>query len=247
MGGAVGELNLVRNQDSRRYGADGTRPSPLDDRPPSSDQPSSAKESKGFLKHFRKKKKDDGAAPSPEEPHPESPTSPSLSFKPAPFLGNGKISNSSETSLDRPSSTFSASEYDRFAHTTGYRGRRNVPGRNFILVTLDGWNYRMCEVTDVDAASDLRSVICLNLGLKDADFAQIFLTDLGRAEHDEPLDDQKLLLYRRTKADQSGSLKFYIRAAPSSAATLPTSLTAGLGMNLGTRLVLRQAYPHRRL
>lgn len=243
MGGAVGELNLVRNQDSRRHGVDGTRPSPLDDRPPSSDQPSSAKESKGFLKHFRKKKKDDGAAPSPEEPNLESPTSPSLSFKPASFLGNGKISNSSETSLDRPASTFSASEYDRFAHTTGYRGRRNAPGRNFILVTLDGWNYRMCEVTDIDSAGELRSVIYSNLGLKDAEFVQIFLTDLGRAEHDEPLDDQKLLLYRRTKADQSGSLKFYIRAPPHSAATLPASLTAGLGMNFVNKLGLSPVLP----
>jgi mitogen-activated protein kinase kinase kinase len=245
MGGAVGELNLVRNQESRRHGVDSTRPSPSEagDRPASSDQPSSAKESKGFLKHFRKKRKDDGAAPSPEEPSLESPTSPSLGFKPAPFMGNSKISNSSETSLDRPSSTFSASEYDRFAHTTGYRGRRNIPGRSFILITLDGWNYRMCEVTDVDSANELRSIIYSNLGLTDADFVQIFLTDLGRAEHDEPLDDHKLLLYRRTKADQSGSLKFYIRAPANSAATLPASLTAGLGMNFGNKLGLSPRLP----
>ena len=245
MGGAVGELNLVRNQESRRHGVDGTRPSPSEagDRPASSDQPSSAKESKGFLKHFRKKRKDDGAAPSPEEPSLESPTSPSLAFKPAPFMGNSKITNSSETSLDRPSSTFSASEYDRFAHTTGYRGRRNIPGRSFILITLDGWNYRMCEVTDIDSANELRSTIYSNLGLTDADFVQIFLTDLGRAEHDEPLDDHKLLLYRRTRADQSGSLKFYIRAPANSAATLPASLTAGLGMNFGNKLGLSPGLP----
>jgi mitogen-activated protein kinase kinase kinase len=245
MGGAVGEMNLVRSQDSRRHGVDGTRPSPLEagDRSASSEQPSSAKESKGFLKHFRKKRKDDGAAPSPEEPNLESPTSPSLSFKPAPFLGNGKISNSSETSLDRPSSTFSASEYDRFAHTTGYRSRRNVAARNFILVTLDGWNYRMCEVTDVDSASELRSVIYSNLDLKDTEFVQIFLTDLGRADHDEPLDDQKLLLHRRTKADQSGSLKFYIRAPANSATSLSASLTAGLGMDFGDKLGLSPGLP----
>lgn len=245
MGGAVGEMNLVRAQDSRRHGVDGSRPSPLDpgERSASSDQPSSAKESKGFLKHFRKKRKEDGAAPSPEEPNLESPTSPSLSFKPGPFLGNGKISNSSETSLDRPSSTFSASEYDRFAHTTGYRGRRNSPGRTFILATLDGWNFRMCDVTDIDSAAELRHSICSNLGIQDAEFAQIHVTDLGRVEHEEALDDQKLLLHRRTKVDPSGALKFYIRAPANSAASLPASQSASLATNFGTKLGLSPGLP----
>ena len=245
MGGAVGETNLVRAQDSRRHGVDGSRPSPLDpgERSASSDQPSSAKESKGFLKHFRKRRKEDGAAPSPEEPNLESPTSPSLSFKPGPFLGNGKINNSSETSLDRPSSTFSASEYDRFAHTTGYRGRRNSPGRTFILATLDGWNYRMCDVTDIDSAAELRTSICSNFGIQDIDFAQIYVTDLGRVEHEEALDDQKLLLHKRTKADPSGTLKFYIRAPANSATSLPASQYAGLGTNFGNNLGLSPGLP----
>jgi mitogen-activated protein kinase kinase kinase len=241
MGGAVGEMNLVRNQDSRRHGVDGSRPSPLEpgDRS-ATEPPSSAKESKGFLmKRFRMKKKEDGLAPSPEEPHLESPTSPSLSFKP-PFIGNGKISNSSETSLDQPSSTFLVSEYDKFAHTTGYRGRRNSPGRSFILATLDGWNYRMCDVTDIDSASELRNSICLNLGIHDPEFAQIFVTDLGRVEHEEALDDQKLLLHRRTKADPSGSLKLYIRAPAYSAST---SQSAGLGMSFGNKLGLSPGLP----
>jgi len=228
MGGAVGEMNLVRNQDNRRHGVDGARSSPMEP-----EQPSSAKESKGFLKHFRKKRKDDGAAPSPEEPNLESPTSPSLNFKSAPFSANGKISNSSETSLDRPSSTFSASEYDRFAHTTGYRGRRNSPGRSFILATLDGWNYRMCDVTDIDSALELRRIICLNLGLQDPEQVQLHLTDLGRVEHDEALDDTKLLMHRRTKADPTGTLKFYVRAPANSAASLPLPQSNVLGTNFG--------------
>jgi mitogen-activated protein kinase kinase kinase len=244
MGGAVGEINLVRNQDSRRHGVDGARPSPMEssDRSLSTEQPSSAKESKGIFKHFRKKRKDDGVAPSPEEPHLESPTSPSLSFKPAPFLGNSKISNSSETSLDRPSSTFSASDYDRFAHTSGYRGRRNSPGRTFVLATLDGWNYRMCDITDIDSALELRSTICSNLGVNDSEFAQIYLTDLGKAEHEEALDDTKLLLQKRTKADPTGSLKLFIRAPDDSATTLPTQ-SAELGTSLGNRLGLSPGLP----
>lgn len=240
MGGAPGESHLIRNQESRRHGVDGTRPGAIDG---SSDHPNSTKESKGVLKYFRKKKKEDGAAPSPEEPNLESPTSPSLHFKPGPFLGNGKISNSSETSLDRPSSTFSASEYDRFAHTQGYRGRRNVSGRTFILATLDGWNYRMCEVTDVDSASELRNTICTNLNIQDDEFVQIYPTDLGRVDHEEALDDKQLLILKRTKADTLGSLKFYIRAPASSATSLPVSQPAGLGMNFGNKLGLSPGLP----
>lgn len=237
MGGAVGEMNLVRNQDNRRQGVDGTRPSPVEN------EPSSAKESKGFLKHFRKKKREDGVAPSPEEPNLESPTSPSLGFKPAPFLGNGKISNSSETSLDRPSSTFSASEYDRFAHTTGYRGRRNIPGRTFILATMDGWNYRMVDITEVDSALELRASICSGLGIHEIDYTQIYPTELGRVKHDEALDDTKLLLHKRTKADQYGSLKFYVRPPASSATSQNASLSAGLGANFGNKLGLSPGLP----
>ena len=245
MGGAVGEIDLVRQQDSRRHWVDGTRPSAMEpgERSHIIEQPGSAKEAKGIFKHFRKKRKDDGGAPSPEEPNHESPTSPSLAFKPTPFLGNGKISNSSETSLDRPSSTFSASEYDRFAHTTGYRGRRNNPGRMFILATLDGWNYRMCDVTNVDSAAEIRNSICSDLGISDAEFVQIYVTDLGRVEHEEALDDTKLLLHKRTKADHSGTLKFYVRAPAHSAISLPISHTTGIGANFENKLGLSPGLP----
>ncbi|TVY84335.1 MAP kinase kinase kinase mkh1, partial [Lachnellula suecica] len=235
MGGAVGEMNLVRNQDIRRHGVDGARPSPLEpgDRSASMEPPGSAKEPKGLFKHFRKKRREDGAAPSPEEPNLESPTSPSLMFKSSAF-GNSKISNSSETSLNRPSSTFSASEHDQFVG--GYKGRRNITGRTFVLVTLDGWNYRMCDITDIESPSELRSSICSNLGIQSIEFAQIFVTELGRAVHDEALDDQKLLLNWRTKADQSGSLKFYIRAPANSFASQSAGASAGLGLGLSPGL-----------
>ncbi|RAL61940.1 hypothetical protein DID88_002429 [Monilinia fructigena] len=227
MGGAVGELSLVRNQDTRRHGVDVSRPSPMDgERSASSEQPTSAKESKGFLKHFRKRRgKEDGLAPSPEDPNLDSPTSPSLGFKAAPFLGNGKISNSSETSLDRPLSTFSASEYDKFSHTAGFRGVR-APGRNYVLATMDGWNFRMCDITDADNAQDLRATICSNLGVHDSDFTQIYLTELGKTEHDEALDDHKLLL-----------------GPTNSAISLPLSHATNLGVNFTTKPGLSPVLP----
>lgn len=236
MGGAVGELNLVRNQDTRRHGVDVSRTSPLDgERSASSEQPTSAKESRGFLSHWRKRRgKEDGLAPSPEDQNLDSPTSPSLGFKAAPFIGNGRISNSSETSLDRPLSTFSASEYDKFAHKTGYRGVR-ATGRSYVLATTDGWNFRMCDITEIDNAQDLKATICSNLGLHDSEYTQIYLTELGKMEHEEALDDHKLLLYKKTKADQSGTLKFFVRGPTNSAISLPASQSAGPGMNFTTK------------
>jgi mitogen-activated protein kinase kinase kinase len=246
LGGVIGEVDLVRQQEARRHGVDGARPSPGEpgDRWSTIEQPGSAKESKGFLSNlskFRLGRKEHGAAPSPEEPNLESPTSPTLGFKPGTFIGNGK--NASEISLERPSSTFSASEYDKFGHTTGYRGRRNGTGKSFVLATVDGLNYRLCDVTDIDSALELRGLICANLGISDAEFAQIYVTDFGRLDHEEALDDTSLLLQKRTKADQPGNLKLYIRAPANSAASLPISQADSLGASFGNKLGLSPGFP----
>jgi mitogen-activated protein kinase kinase kinase len=203
-----------RTQDPRRHGQDGSRPSPLEpsERSASIEPPTSAKEAKGgIFKHFRKKKpKEDGAHPSPDDLLLESPTSPSLSFKPPSFGQNAKAT-ASDTSLHRPGSTFSASDYD-----TVQRGRRNSPGRNFVLVTMDGWNYRLCDITDVDSAKEIRQTICQNFCMQDSENAHLFITDLGRTEHEDVLDDQRILAYKRTRADASGSLKFFLSATGNS-------------------------------
>lgn len=218
-----------RTQDSRRHGQDGSRPSPLEpgERSASMEPPTSAKETKGggIFKHFRKKKpKEDGAHPSPDDHLLESPTSPSLSFKPPSFGQNAKAT-ASDTSLHRPGSTFSASDYD-----AGQRGRRNSPGRNFVLVTMDGWNYRLCDITDVDSAKEIRQTICQNYGMHDSESVQLFITDLGRTEHDDVLDDQRILAYKRTRADPSGSLKFFLSATGNSLLPQNTPAPGGVGV-----------------
>lgn len=216
-----------RIMDSRRHGHDlGQRPTPESgDRSGGSEPPTSAKESIGFLmKHFRKKKaKEDGAYPSPEEGNLESPTSPHLSFKP-PSFGQNPRAASSDVSLDR------TSEYDRFVHS-GQRIRRNSPGRNFILVTRDGWNYRLCDVTETDSVHDLKLVICHGLGLPDAELAQFYLTEFGTAEYDELLDDPRLLAYKKAKADSSGNLKLFVRAASPSIQTAQNANALGPDVN----------------
>ncbi len=217
-----------RSQDSRRHGQDGSRPSPLEpgERSASMEPPTSAKEAKGgIFKHFRKKKpKEDGAHPSPDDHLLESPTSPSLSFKPPSFGQNSKAT-ASDTSLHRPGSTFSASDYD-----VAQRGRRNSPGRNFVLVTMDGLNYRLCDITDVDTAKEIRQMICQSLGMHDFENIQLFITDLGRSEHEDVLDDQRILAYKRTRADASGSLKFFLGATGNSLSPQNTPATGGMGV-----------------
>ncbi|KAK2064414.1 Pkinase-domain-containing protein [Colletotrichum caudatum] len=194
------------NGESRRLGQDGGRPSPQEsngDRSAGTEPPSSAKDSKSFLSFLSRKKKQKGDGfPSPDDL--ESPTSPALNFKPHSF--GSRFGNNSETSLDiRPGSSFDMHEKDTA------KSRRPGPNRVFVLATMDGYNYRMCDITEAESATDLRQIICSNLGLTDTTACQIYLTELGKSSHDNPLDDQKLLNNRKHRADAVGSLKFFIR------------------------------------
>ena len=219
----IGEMIHAQGGNSR-----GSRPSPVDsgDRSAGTDPPSSAKDSKTFLSFLtrKKKQKDENTFPSPEDL--ESPVSPAINFKPS-SLGS-RAGNASETSLDRPGSSFSAQGYA--ASTRSKLG--GPPTRLYVLATADHWNYRMVDVTDVDNANDLRTVVCINLGLPDADGAQIFITELGQFAHENPLDDVKLLTHKKLKADGSGSLKLFV---------LPGGM-AGLGVNMAAQGLLSPSH-----
>ncbi|KAK3985914.1 hypothetical protein QBC44DRAFT_145725 [Cladorrhinum sp. PSN332] len=194
-------INATRNGD-RRYGQDGNRPSPQDggDRSAGTDPPGSAKGSGSFLSFLRgkgKTKKDDGL---PDDL--DSPTSPGLSFKPH-SLG----SRPTGISLEAPGIA-----YDHH-YAEAVRIKRGGP-RVFILATADCWNYRMLDVTDVETAADLRQLVCVNVGLQPPELegAQLYLTELGKFEHDEePLDDVRLLTTKSQKADAAGSLKLFVQ------------------------------------
>ncbi|KAK3941304.1 hypothetical protein QBC46DRAFT_382863 [Diplogelasinospora grovesii] len=194
------------NGGGRRHGQDGGRPSPQEnsgDRSAGTDPPTSAKGSKSFLSFLsRKNRKDDGGFPSPDDQ--DSPTSPAMSFKPG-SLGS-RAGNASETSLERPGSS-----YD-YGSASSIRGQKRAStARMYILATADDWHYRMVDVTDADSAADLRQIICINLGLPDSEGAQIYVTELGKFDHTEqPLDDVKLLAHKKLKADGSGSLKLFV-------------------------------------
>ncbi|RKF61980.1 putative mitogen-activated protein kinase [Erysiphe neolycopersici] len=223
--GNTGDSSETRNQESSQQLTDGVRLSPLDsgERSAGSEQLSYSKESKKTLNHFRKRRQDNGITQSTEDLNLESPTSPYLNMKPGYLFSNGKISNASESSLDRPSPTLSASETDRLSHTMGKRGRRNTTEKNFILVTLDGWNYRMCDITHVNSAHEFLETLKENLSLPRKAYIGIFLTELGQVVHERELDYQKIHQYKKQR--KLGNLKFFLRVDNSKRAKALSSST----------------------
>ncbi|PHH82301.1 hypothetical protein CDD82_6409 [Ophiocordyceps australis] len=207
---SLGEmLGTVRNSDSR------SKNSPLEagDRLPAPDAPSSARDSnKSFLSLFtRRRRKDDGSIPSPDDF--DSPDSPLVVTKQSP-LGY-RAPNGSDTHPDRPGSSFSMQDNAELGSHA--KDRRASKARVFVLVTMDHWNYRMCDVTDADTAAELRHIICANLLLPDPEAYSIHLTELGKFDQAEALDDKQLLTSKRVKADSLGTLKFLV------APTVPVS------------------------
>ncbi|KAL9123847.1 MAG: hypothetical protein Q9217_006764 [Psora testacea] len=226
---------------SRRNGQESHRPATLEvaSKHSSSDAPTSAKElSKGFLDRFRKRRKDhDSSHPSPEDHHLESPTSP-LNFRHMPpSLPFAKVGmNNSNTSLERPSSASTQmSEHDRVMRERAFT--RDRSGRRYVFVTPDQWNFRLVDITEAETADSIREAICRSLNYTDHDMAQLYLTEPGQVEHDEPLSDAMLLLSKHTKADPTGTLKIYVRRGPISASLMPppAPLSAGLGIGISPK------------
>ncbi|KAI1493829.1 hypothetical protein F5X96DRAFT_119870 [Biscogniauxia mediterranea] len=198
-GSAIGDMIYASRNDGRRLGGETTRLSPLD---PNERlvEPTSAKDHKSFLGFLKRKhkQKDDSDG--------DSPTSPNLRR-----YGDGPLDRLLEPIQDTAPT---------------FRQNTSQVTRAFILVTMDGWNYRMCDVTNCDSAADLRANICMNLGLPDPDVLQIYLTELGRATHDEALEDQSLWIHKRNKGDSNGSLKLFIKlgGAGNESASIPSLL-----------------------
>lgn len=198
----------------------------------SADCPTSAKEpTRGFLDRFRKRRKDDSSHHSPEDRNPDSPTSPVNIRHPPPSLPFARAGmNNSNTSLDRPSSASTTAEQDRLAKRERSRARSNAAKR-YIFVTPDSWNYRLVDVTNADSADAIREIISISLGGTERDLNQLYFTEAGQSDHDEPLSDHLLFLSKQSRADPVGSLKLFVRPVPTSATLLQTPLSAGLGIS----------------
>ena len=202
-------------EEARKQAQDGTRASPHESysRQWSGESLSSysREHRKGFLNNFFKRgpKPGDSSQPSPEEQYLDSPTSP-VNMRHTPHSPYAKPSNNiSDVSLgDRPSSA-SMSDHERLAA----RPKPACREKRWIMVTMDGINYRLVDVTSIDSVETLRAAICQNTGISDWTSAQIFLTEPGQVEHEEPLNDTSLALCRRTKSDSLGSLKMFVQGA----------------------------------
>ena len=189
----------------RRNGGEGPRP-PIDhiDRTQTEPLPMSAnKEHKNIFSRLihPKTTKHDGQT---------SPTSP-MDFKRL---------NASDTTLSRPLSQTDISPEER----TITRDSFSTSGpRKYAMVTYDGWNYRLVDITAVDSASALRRLIMDNLGAPGVTNANLHLTSLGQTEHDEALSDELLMFARKNMGDHQGTLKIF--------ANIPqSSLPSGLGI-----------------
>ena len=214
----------------RRDAQEMSRPSPLETHRTWSNEygpgPGGKDQSKGFLSKFMRKRHEHTQLP-PEDHPLESPTSPGVFG-----LFSKPSANGSEPALSqRPTSASVTSEEDRSSSTI----RRGASlSRRYIFVTPDCWNYRLVDVTDVETAIALRSLICIELGIADAEYAQIFVTEPGQTDHEAPLSDSTLVALR-SRTDFSGSLKLYIRSPTLSAVSGPTSQSTGLGVSFGQR------------
>ncbi|KAL2268319.1 hypothetical protein VTJ83DRAFT_3165 [Remersonia thermophila] len=216
---------VVNATRERRNGPDDARLSPQDSGDRSAGADPPGSAKGSLLSFFRSKKKGDDH---------DSPTSPVYHLKT--HLPSFRHGNGSESSLDRPSS------------------KRGSSDRLFILATADCWNYRMLDVTDVTSAEELRQLVCINLGLPDSDGAQIYLTELGKFEHEkeDPLDDASLIAAKKHMGDALGTLKFFVRpgglgpgtqTSPSGHLTVPMDEEAYTKLNGGVRPRSRSSPP----
>ncbi|KAL1899147.1 mitogen-activated protein kinase kinase kinase [Sporothrix stenoceras] len=212
----IGEMIGASNHNNSVAGA---RPSSHDsgDRSAGTDPPNSAKDAKSLRSFWNRKKKHKDDNPSPDGL--ESPTSPVVTNKSSSTLGS-RAGNASDLSLDRPSSSFATSHDFGTGSNTGSSSQYSKPSSSFssaalarvyILATADYWNYRMVDVTDVANPTELRQLICTNLGLPEGDGATLFLTDLGQFNHDAPLDDAKLASIKKFRSEGAGAPKIFVR------------------------------------
>lgn len=177
---------------NRFYKQDGARSSPQDAHGRPLTGENSSKEHKGLLDQFNRFRKkttgrgNESSHPSPRESDLEPPSPGDHHYTPYSMPGL----NASDVSVnERPLSA-----------TTSKTKR-------WIMVTVDRENFRLVDVTDMDSPSLLRTGICKKLGISDWGSAQIFMTEPGQTDHHEPMTDDYLARFRRSKSFMNGAPK----------------------------------------
>ncbi|KAK0302562.1 mitogen-activated protein kinase kinase kinase [Friedmanniomyces endolithicus] len=197
----------------RRNATKSSKPPPAENYS-SQETPASAKEHQSFLAKSRRDKKNTDVGYTTEGNM--TPASPQMIKN---GLCNRLAHASSETSLvDRSSSRKSAHTSVESAHSVSAlpppscgRSTARAGDKKFIFVTVDGWNYRLIDISEVQSADHLRTVVCDNLGVPKRPDVAIHITSPGRVECGEALDDLLVMAAVRGMADSTGSLKFFLR------------------------------------
>jgi len=210
----------------RRNATEGSRPPAAERDVPgryvANETPVSAtasKEGHRFLDKFRRIKRKDDPSPTTEED--VLPSSPQTTRQHLQQLYFKSQAAASDVSIDRPPSRKSASHLSMESTESGIpplpldrgRGRGRDGDAKFVFVTPDGWNYRLIDISDVESAEQLRTVICYNLGVSERPDVTIHITSPGQVDHGEALNDQLLVNARVRMADSTGSLKLFVRAS----------------------------------
>lgn len=206
--------------DSRRDDYDGARPPPSDTSSRhSAEVISAAKESKGFLKNFMRRDRRKDESHSHDD---SSPTSP----------GGQRLVASNNSALNRIAKKVDLQNESRLksdpsidaAKSIGF-AQQNRPlsvdsgHRKYIMVTPDGWNYRLIDLSAVDTADEMKQTICDNLGLQHTPEVTYHMTTPGQFEHDDPLTDNLLAGARHRHADAVANLKIFVRVPGSATRT----------------------------
>ncbi|KAK1810001.1 mitogen-activated protein kinase kinase kinase [Friedmanniomyces endolithicus] len=197
----------------RRNATKSSKPPPAESYS-SQETPASAKEHKSFLAKSRRDKKNTDVGYTTEGNM--TPASPQMTKN---GLCNRLAHASSETSLVvRSSSRKSAHTSVESAHSVSAlpppscgRSTARAGDKKFIFITVDGWNYRLIDISEVQSADHLRTVVCDNLGVPKRPDVAIHITSPGRVECEEALDDLLVMAAVRGMADSTGSLTFFLR------------------------------------
>jgi hypothetical protein len=97
---------------------------------------------------------------------------------------------------------------------------------------MDGTNYRLIDVSDMESVETLRSGVCQKLGLSDWTNTQFYLTEPGQTEHQDPLNDTNLDFSRRKLSDAYASLKLFIKGVPAHPQLPNIPAFNGLGVSI---------------
>ncbi|KAJ5351056.1 hypothetical protein N7452_000030 [Penicillium brevicompactum] len=228
----MGRGTTGRYYDARRQAQEGARPSPHDasGRQWSGETSSSySKEhGKSFFSNLLKKKTkaNDSNHPSPDQHDDSSPTTSPETRPNEAYLPYSKPGfNASDMSVgERPSTSPTKS-------------------KKWIFVTMDGSNFRLVDITEMDSVEAMRVGICQNIGV-DWTSAQFYLTEPGQTDHEDAMSDANLTNTRRSKSDAYGSLKLYVRGTLSHHIAPNTPRFDGLGVSFPDKSNLSPTATH---